>query len=288
MKKTTSKKLLNYGTMSVALLGAASVSGQITYTDLEPDEIINAGEGLNIDVNGDGTNDFSAHIIASFNNTDSFGARFITAPDANPDPNTGPGPIGSTGNGFVGTGVNVIGEYVYVSNLVAGTPINESNDFLVDARGEMNFSSCAYSNSQFCDGVVDGYIGVSLNLEGETHFGWIRVDVPADATSMTVKDFAIQSMPNTAIEAGDMGEALSLEDNVIEGLSTYVANNALTINAVNPIENVAIYNLSGQEVISRVFNNTTDTSIDLNSLSTGAYIASIQSEGTITAIKFVK
>ena len=69
MKKTTSKKLLNYGTMSVALLGAASVSGQITYTDLEPDEIINAGEGLNIDVNGDGTNDFSAHIIASFNNT---------------------------------------------------------------------------------------------------------------------------------------------------------------------------------------------------------------------------
>ena len=178
MKKSTSKKLFNYGAMSAALLGTASVSGQITYTDLEPDEIVNAGEGLNIDVNGDGTNDFSAHIIASFNNNDDFGARFITAPDANPDPNTGPGPIGDTGNGFVGTGDNVIGEYVYASNLVAGTLINESNDFLVNARGEMNVSSCAYSNSQFCDGVVDGYIGVSLNLEGETHLSLIHISEP--------------------------------------------------------------------------------------------------------------
>jgi len=282
MKKITSKKLLNYGAMSAALLATAGASGQIIYTDIEPDEVLDASESMstNIDLNGDGTNDFSFHARQAF---DGYFARMATAPDIDPDPLTGS--AGTTSNGFIGSGSF---EYAYVSNLVAGAPVDETSDFFENTRGELNFSSCAYNNSQFCGGVVDGYIGVSLNLEGNTHFGWIRLDLTADATVFTIKDFAIESTPDTAIEAGDMGDELSLEDNVIEGLSTYVANNALTINAVNPIENVAIYNLSGQEVISRVFNNTTDTSIDLNSLSTGAYIASIQSEGTITAVKFVK
>jgi len=256
MKKTTSKKILNYTAMSAALLGVSSVSGQIIYTDVEPDEIINTGESLNIDINDDGINDFSAHVIPG--NASGYAARFITTPDVDPID----GANGSNGNGFLGVEEN---EYLYASNLVAGTVIEE-----------------------ICDGVVDGYIGVSLNLEGNTHFGWIRLDLTADATVFTIKDFAIESTPDTAIEAGDMGDELSLEDNVIEGLSTYVVNDALTINAINPIENVTIYNLSGQEVIARELNNTTEVSIDLNSLSTAAYIASIQSEGTITAIKFVK
>ena len=279
MKKTTSKKILNYTAMSAALLGVSSVSGQIIYTDVEPDEIINTGESLNIDINDDGINDFSAHVIPG--NASGYAARFITTPDVDPID----GANGSNGNGFLGVEEN---EYLYASNLVAGTVIEESDSFQINNRGDLNFSSCAYSNSQFCDGVVDGYIGVSLNLEGNTHFGWIRLDLTADATVFTIKDFAIESTPDTAIEAGAMGDELSLEDNVIEGLSTYVVNDALTINAINPIENVTIYNLSGQEVIARELNNTTEVSIDLNSLSTAAYIASIQSEGTITTIKFVK
>ena len=282
MKKTTSKKLFNYSAMSAALLGATGVIGQIGYTDLEPDEVINAGESLNIDINGDGISDFSAHVINGFG--DGLGARLITAPDIDPVA----GGAGSTGNGFAGIAT---GEYRYVSNLIEGSTLDQNASIQTNARGDLNLSSCAYNNSQFCDGVVDGYMGVTLNLDSNTHFGWIRVDVAEDASTFTIKDFAIETTPDTAIEVGDMGDGtpppLSLEDNVIEGLSSYVANNALTINARNPLESIAIHNLSGQVVISTELTNATEI-IDITSLSTGAYIASIQSEGTITAIKFVK
>ena len=55
--------------MSAALLGTASVSGQIMYTDLEPDGIINAGEAINIDLNGDGINDYSPGVASAGTST---------------------------------------------------------------------------------------------------------------------------------------------------------------------------------------------------------------------------
>ena len=67
MKKTTQKKhskklanrLLKYGALSVAMAGVADASGQIVYTDVDPD-LTNGGGGTAdfIDLNNDGTNDF--------------------------------------------------------------------------------------------------------------------------------------------------------------------------------------------------------------------------------------
>ncbi len=69
MKKITSKKMLNYGAMSAALLGAANAAGQVVYTDVDPDETITTATagGFNIDLNADGTFDFNPQVFDAAN-----------------------------------------------------------------------------------------------------------------------------------------------------------------------------------------------------------------------------
>ena len=274
MKKTTSKKIINYGAMSAAILGAANVAGQVVYTDVEPDEVIGLNGSFNIDLNADGIADFNPQVFDAPN-----GAGAVIFPTSNGSNSS----QGSNGNGFVGF---AIGNYNYPSNLSSGAVIDANSDFVTDARGDLNLNSCNYSGSQFCDGVTDGFIGVSFELAGNTHYGWIRVDVSADASSITVKDFAFDATPDAAIVAGD--NALSLEDNTIDGFSSYVdANNILQLDARVPLNNISIFNVTGQEVVSKSLSNNSE-SIDINALSTGVYIARVAVAGTETTIKFVK
>ncbi len=262
MKKNTSKKILNYGAMSAAILAGANASGQIIFTDLDPDQEIGpASESFMIDVNDDGTNDFDFQI---FNSAGTVMFALNT-------------------NGFVGfTGPSA---YYYPSNLAEGTIIDETSPALTSVRGDFNFNSCNYPSSQWCDG-NDGYVGLILDVAGETHYGWALVNVTTPGNVATIREFAYESTPDTAIAAGD--DALSLEDNSIDGFTSFVdANSILQLNAGVPFNNISIYNISGQEVLSRVLTNTSE-SVDINALSTGAYIARVGVEGTETAIKFVK
>ncbi|WP_299763579.1 T9SS type A sorting domain-containing protein [uncultured Dokdonia sp.] len=261
MKKITSKKLLNYGAMSVALMGIADASGQIVYTDIDPDQAMGpASESFMVDLNGDGTNDFDFQIF------NSAGAVMYAL----------------SSNGFVGFTAS---GYNYGSNLTEGTVIDAAASFVTAARADNNFNSCNYPNSQWCGGVTDGYMGLSINVGGETFYGWARLDIIAAGNEMTIKDFAFNSVAGESIMAGE--GALSLEDNTIEGFSSFVSDNVLTLNARTPLEAVTIHSISGQKVISQKLSNTTET-VNLNGLSTGVYIATVAVEGKLQAIKFVK
>jgi len=260
MKKTTQKKftekIAKYGAFSLAIAGISNASGQVIFTDVDPDFVGVTGDTFAIDFDGDGTID--GNIIGGAAN-----ANFI----------------GASGGNFAGDGV-VNPPYVYASNLTAGDLIDGSLNFY--NAGDMCYG--AYPNNQFC-GAVDGYLAVSFDISGNTHFGWVRVNV-LDNNNFEVLDFAYEATPDTAIAAGD--NALSLEDNTIQGFTSFVdANNILNLNAQSPLNNISIYNINGQEVLSRSLSNTTET-IDLNTLSTGVYIARVAVEGIETAIKFVR
>ncbi len=245
--------------MSAALMVGANASGQIIFTDIEDLNITDLGVA-EIDIDNNGTIDYTPAAGAN--------AAAIYAGEA---------------NAFVGFDV---GGYFYASNLSAGDIIDETSAFTSPSiRADLNFNGCYYSNSQFCDGVVDGFVGLAFQIDGNTHFGWMQVDVAADGSGFILKSYAYEATPDTAIAAGD--DALSLEDNIIEGLTSFVANNALTISARNPLENVTIHAINGQVVVSQKLANTTET-INLSALSTGVYIATVETEGKVKAIKFVK
>ncbi len=270
MKKITSKKLLKYGTLSAAALGCSIGNAQVVYTDIDDIDVFTDGPFVGIDIDGDAVQDLvpAAGATAAVIYGGSFDGNYVNA----------------NNNAIAGFSA---GPYNYASNLAEGDLIDASIGFAPNGgRADLNFNGCAYSNSQFCDGVVDGYIGFSFEIGGDTHFGWMRVDLAADGSGFIVKDYAYEETPNTAIAAGD--GLLSLEDNVIEGFTSFVdSNNILRLNAPSVLENISIYNVTGQEVLNTKLGNNSE-SIDINALSTGVYVARVALQGTETAIRFVK
>lgn len=275
MKKTTSKKLRNYGALSAAIMATAAVSGQNVFTDID-DVTLDAvtGGNIDIDLNQDGLIDYNLQISVVAG-----GTSFTITPDA----------ANNAGGAFVGIAA---AGFQYPFLLSADDVIDTSSGFTdPGARGDLNFYGCAYTNSQFCGDIVDGYIGLLFDFNGNNHYGWILLDssVPpspnGNTGTVTIRSYAFNATPEATVIVGD--ETLSLEDNAIEGLNSYVANDALTITARSPLENVTIHNLNGQVVVSQKLNNTTET-VNLSALSTGMYIATVQTEGKVQAIKFVK
>jgi hypothetical protein len=65
------------------------------------------------------------------------------------------------------------------------------------------------------------------------------------------------------------------------------ATNMLNIEALNEIENISVYNLLGQEVISKTTNNKV-VNLDIASINSGIYIIKTTIDGVVSASRFVK
>jgi hypothetical protein len=269
-KKSLSKRLLQYGALTTAALGVSDAAGQIVYVDVEPDAIIAVGETFSTDFDEDGFEDVSVANPADLAN----GFAAVVFP--------------SSGGAFVGF---TAGAYQYPALLNEGDIIDDASGYTeVGARGDLNYYGCAYSNSQWCDNVVDGYLGVKFNnlLGGTDHYGWIRMDTDVNGTNlMVVKGYAFNLTPDTVIEAGDEG-VLSLQDQYFNDFNYFVdANSQLVLKASISLENIKLFNLLGQEVFSKSLSNKNET-INIESLDTGIYIAKVSIQGTSKSFKIVK
>ena len=268
--KSLSKRLLQYGALTTAALGVSDAAGQIVYVDVEPDAIIAVGETFSTDFDEDGFEDVSVANPADLAN----GFAAVVFP--------------SSGGAFVGF---TAGAYQYPALLNEGDIIDDTSGYTeVGARGDLNYYGCAYSNSQWCDTVVDGYLGVKFNnlLGGTDHYGWIRMDTDVNGTNlMVVKGYAFNLTPDTVIEAGDEG-VLSLQDQYFNDFNYFVdANSQLVLKASISLENIKLFNLLGQEVFSKSLSNKNET-INIESLDTGIYIAKVSIQGTSKSFKIVK
>ena len=269
-KKSLSKRLLQYGALTTAALGVSDAAGQIVYVDVEPDAIIAVGETFSTDFDEDGFEDVSVANPADLAN----GFAAVVFP--------------SSGGAFVGF---TAGGYQYPALLNEGDIIDDASGYTeVGVRGDLNYYGCAYSNSQWCDTVVDGYLGVKFNnlLGGTDHYGWIRMDTDVNGTNlMVVKGYAFNLTPDTVIEAGDEG-VLSLQDEYFNDFNYYIdTNSQLVLNASTSLENIQLFNLPGQQVISKKLSNTNET-INIESLDTGIYIAKVSIQGKSKSFKIVK
>jgi hypothetical protein len=51
-----------------------------------------------------------------------------------------------------------------------------------------------------------GIAGVRFNISGQPHYAWLRLQVAADGSSLTIVDWAYEDAPNTPISAGAVPE----------------------------------------------------------------------------------
>ncbi|MCT8338829.1 T9SS type A sorting domain-containing protein [Flavobacteriaceae bacterium TK19130] len=254
--------------MSAAAFGVAEANGQIQYVDIDPDQVLNVGDDFEMDITGDGT-----PRIRPANPADLAGgnAAIVFADSA--------------GAAFVGFSS---GGFQYPLLMAEGDMIDSSQSFTTAGeRGDLNYYGCNYANSEWCGDVTDGYLGITFQFSGNTHYGWIRMDTDVNGDNiMTIKDFAFEATPDTAIAAGDQG--LSVEDEVFANFNYFTTqNNDLELRATAPMQNVQLHNVLGQQVINKALSSNTET-ISLASLNSGVYLATVTIDGANKTFKVVR
>ncbi len=119
----------------------------------------------------------------------------------------------------------------------------------------------------------DGYVGVRFMIGGDTnwHYGWIRLSVPNDST-IIVKDFAYESYPGKAINAG---ATFSNIKDAEKRFKLYAASKNLVVIHDEAESKAIVYNISGQVVANKELNRG-QNKINLSHLPAGYYIIKIQ------------
>lgn len=191
--KTTSDKLKAYSTAAGAfILLSSNAVGQVIYTDLIPDVVINGNDIFPIDLNDDG-----------FNEMEFKGWSF------------------ETWTSFGGSSEGYTLQQIYLHNFASmaftgirpmflpeGTVINTLLPFTTEIN--LNIFYATYDVGGYLDVDsggswinTDGFIGVKFNISGETHFGWVRVNIrevpDGGMPDLIIKDFAYNAVADEQI-----------------------------------------------------------------------------------------
>ena len=273
--ESASKKLAAYSAMAATMVATQADAQTIVYEDID-DVTIEIGDIVLVDVNGDGYDDFLFQATSSTGGVWSFGRVFGNVPSYS---------VGAVSNKVMGYSGAIL---PYGSALDAGALVSASADFLGDSSsnpGNVAFLNSIYSGAtygQFAD-VTDKYLGFSFDVDGNTHYGWMRLDGTVGPVTLTIKDLAYNSTAGESIETGDMGDVVRLSLIDASQLTAYSFGNTIHIN-VNGLEannaQVQVSNALGQVV----YNNNLDMSgmdIVLNNAATGVYSIRIVADGAV-------
>lgn len=194
-------RLSKYSALAATIIAGASTEAQVVYTDVNPD--VELGETrfrFPINFNGDRFNEFVVkQIVSSYTSSYTSIYNYII-----------PAPYGS--GGYVAYEVQELGSYYstyyFALNLAAGDQIGSQLYFGTSAYATSYWYLAALfqsASSSMRGGNFlgkTGYAPVKFILEGNVHYGWIRLSVSADARIVTIHDFAYESTPGKSIDAG--------------------------------------------------------------------------------------
>ena len=284
MKKGRSREsiLLRYSGVVSAILAAAGVKAQpdtvLTVVDTTLDM---NGQSFDIDLDTNGVVDFRINQIIDSTNFDITGVTIQAR--------------GPAANQVLGLDYQ---NYNYPFKLNVGDTIGPGKPFtgvgVNDRLGYLGLivDGASYPNSQFVNGVTDGFLGVRFegNLDSivETYYGWIRVDVAADLRSITIKDYAYVTVPDSMIRAG-FGSPIDLDEQAIPQPEFSQRGEYLDYRLpegnTSPAT-LSFFDLSGRLLEERKLEESEGT-IHLSSLPKGVLVAVIRNKGVDASKKIV-
>jgi len=282
--------ITTYSAIAVAFLQSYNASAEIQYTDIEPDIFINnSGQFYLLDLNNAGTDDFT-FLFTSTNFlyfTYYGGANFYVFNGifALPEP-------GNSIAAFTGSG----GAYAYPYVIDEGIEIGPyAGNFLNDATQTMVYQFYAivasyfyypiYAAGQWIFGETKKYVGLRLQDNDSTYYGWARLDVAINNKSFTIRDYAIESSPNTPIATFI---PVSINSESLSGNTIFADGNTIHLE-INQTAITDLYfnlfDLQGKCIKTQKITNPS-TVIIAPSLPPGNYIVELKSE-TISESKQV-
>lgn len=252
----------------IILLFAKSLFSQIIYTDIEPDAsttldpMIMSVNGV-VDINFD--NDTIKEFDFRWDDYSSIGYGYFSH-ITNPTNNHSMWLSGSY-NSYNAGYLQVVNENELIGpNLQSGMwGVTTPDPIIADSE-----------NNTFQE-LGDKYIGVQINLNGNIHYGWIRVSFDENKT-LTIKDYAYQSLPNTAILAGASQDiiAQSVEIDGENGVTSVINTQSLQM-----VSNVLPTNASVQNIIWSVNNGSGSATINNSGLLTATSSGTVVVKGIV-------
>tara|TARA_B100001063_G_scaffold120327_1_gene112340 strand:+ start:3703 stop:4554 length:852 start_codon:yes stop_codon:yes gene_type:complete len=127
--------------------------------------------------------------------------------------------------------------------------------------------------------------------DGSDSSASVTVDASAydgQVVYLTFRHFESFDINSVLLDDISVDGILGITDTSFNNFNYYVnANNHLILSADTSIENIQLFNLLGQEVISQKLSNTNET-ISISSLDTGIYAAKVSINGFTKSFKIVR
>lgn len=296
MKKNTTKNtnLSKYTAVAGAVVAAGAVNAQVGYTDVNPDVVLdkNAATPYGIDFNGDATDDVLFQVQANvgsgtFPYTTS-GGSVLTIDytiDASYDVAAGMVLGSGTGTNFAVNALNT-NDVIGAAGVFGGTSgalLGYAGSYTLPAYG----ASGTFTGGNFL-GAGDKFLGAKFMAGANTHYGWVRISVAADASTITIKDYAFQAQPGVQILAG---QTASIENFAVENKVTIKTTLEEAVINVTPDligGSIVITDMAGKEVKTSAINDV-NAKISYTGLKTGVYFVEARFEaGSVNKKVYVK
>jgi len=281
-KQNIQKKLKSYSALAGTIVAAvSSADAQVVYTDVMPDSTVNNGGVYNLDLNNDDVADFQllqrSGTYGGFASYDAVGVYALGATNA---VDTSGGGGGATAMD-IGVTIDATLHWVDSTEMAAISPPT-ANGLAISIPG-FGFAQGNFS------GVTDKYLPLRFSNLGSTYYGWVRLDVAADAKSFVVKDYAYTDDPNHYSVTGDM---VGISEAALQNkVNIFSYNNSITVQLDPLVEaagKIMITSLSGQAV-SETMISSTETVIPFEQAKPGIYLVTVkQAHGSYTKRVFIK
>ena len=129
------------------------------------------------------------------------------------------------------------------------------------------------------------------NPDGSASAAEVTVDISAfdgEVVYLTFRHYDTNDENSVLIDDVVVDGSLAVTDQTFNNFQYYVnANDELNLSANSEIESLEVYNVLGQQVVSKKLANTNEV-VNISSLNTGLYIATVSIDGNTKSFKIVK
>jgi hypothetical protein len=279
---TIQKKLKTYSALAGTFAaGMNAADAQVVYTNVTPDSTLNAGEIFNLDLNNDAVADFKllqkSGVYASYFSYDAVAVYALNGPNALDT---------AGGNGTAAAfdaGITIDQTLNWVDSTEAAMqtpPVSNGLALYLPAFGQGigNFM-----------GVTGKFLPLRFDVGTSRYYGWVRLDVAADARSFTVIDYAYTNLLNSYSITGQLvGISESALNNKV---NIFSFNKNITVELdpeVTPEGTIAVTDVAGKQ-ISETSVSSNSVIIPMDQAQSGVYLVTVkQSNGSYTKRVFVK
>lgn len=266
---TSKERLLKYSAMASTFLAGGVVTGQVQYNDINPDAVITkTNSPYLLDFNNDLTDDLQFVVNSAVGSFTYYGFTINYS-------GSYAGVQAATGGGIMGAGTT----YPAASALSSGNMINPAANFvqggqlgLVATYSIVGMPSYGgpFTSGNF-PGAGDKFLGVQFDIAGGQHLGWVRLELSADAKTLTIKDYAYLLWPGGEIAAG---QTVGLQDVAVEDKVTFkVMPEEVSVNVTPDLigGTLSLVDMNGREVSGTTITDI-NTKFTFGDAETGVYM----------------